>query len=70
MLSMGNRIYIGTDRGLAELRGAALTAIKGADGLPVERTTLPHQRFDDDLWIGSRRGAIRLDKKREVSLFQ
>lgn len=69
MLSMGNRIYIGTDRGLAELRGAALTAIKGADGLPVERTTCLTKGFDDDLWIGSERGAIRLTKSGKFHYF-
>ena len=69
MLSMGNRVYIGTDRGLAELRSAALTAIKGADGLPVENTTCLSKGFDDDLWIGSERGAIRLTKNGKFHYF-
>lgn len=32
LLSFGNRLYIATDRGLGELRGASLKIIKGADG--------------------------------------
>ncbi|MEZ5106572.1 MAG: hypothetical protein R2757_18870 [Draconibacterium sp.] len=60
IVSFGNRMYIGTDRGLAELRGAALKTIKGIDGLPVENTTCLEKGFDNDLWIGTARGAIRM----------
>jgi hypothetical protein len=60
MLSFGNRVYVGTDRGLAELRGAALKTIKGSDGLPVENTTCLEKGFDNDLWIGTTRGAVRM----------
>lgn len=60
LLSFGNRIYVGTDRGLAELRGAALKTIKGADGLPVENTTCLEKGFANDLWIGTARGAVRM----------
>lgn len=59
LLSFGNRLYIATDRGLGELRGAALKIIKGADGLPVENTTCLRKGFDSDLWIGTTRGAVR-----------
>ena len=60
LLSFGNRLYIGTDRGLGELRGASLKIIKGTDGLPVENTTCLRKGFDNDLWIGTTRGAVRL----------
>ncbi|MDO8952638.1 MAG: hypothetical protein Q7U86_08440, partial [Draconibacterium sp.] len=60
LLSFGNRLYIATDRGLGELRGASLKIIKGADGLPVEQTTCIRKGFDNDLWIGTERGAVRL----------
>lgn len=60
MLSFGNHMYIGTDCGLAELRGASLKIIKGSDGLPVEQTTCLKKGFDNDLWIGTSRGAVRL----------
>ncbi len=60
MVSFGNRMYIGTDRGLTELRGAALKTIRGADGLPVESTTCLEKGFANDLWIGTARGAVRM----------
>ena len=62
MIRLGNRVYIGTDRGLAELRGSALKTIKGSDGLPVEHTTCLAKGFDNDLWIGTARGAVRMTK--------
>ena len=59
MLGFGNCLYIATGRGLAELRGASLKTIKGSDGLPVENTTCLRKGFDNDLWIGTTRGAVR-----------
>ncbi|MEM9327647.1 MAG: hypothetical protein AAGA85_18410 [Bacteroidota bacterium] len=60
MLSFGSRLYISTDRGLAELRGATLNTCKGEDGLPVENTNSLARGFDNDLWIGTERGAVRM----------
>lgn len=60
MLSFGNRMFISTDRGLAVLRGAALTTLKGIDGLPVENTTCLEKGFDNDIWIGTTKGAVRM----------
>jgi len=62
MISMGSRLFISTDRGLSLLRGAALTTIKGTDGLPYENTTSLEMGFDGDLWIGTMKGAIRMLK--------
>jgi hypothetical protein len=59
MLSLGSRLLIATDRGVAVLRGAALTTITGKDGLPYENTTCLAAGFDGDLWIGTTTGAIR-----------
>lgn len=59
LLSSGNRMYLGTSRGLAELRGAALKTLNGTDGLPVEDITSLEKGFDKDLWIGTTRGAVR-----------
>ncbi len=59
LLAQGSRLYIATDRGLALLRGMALTTIKGADGLCYEDTTCLTVGFARDLWIGTREGAIR-----------
>jgi len=59
MLAYGSRLYIATDRGVAVLRGMALTALRGTDGLPCEDTTCLAMGFDRDLWIGTTRGAIR-----------
>lgn len=58
-LADGNRLHIATDRGLAELRGMALTTIDGAAGLPYEDTTCLAHGFDGDLWIGTTWGAAR-----------
>lgn len=59
MLARGSRLYVATDRGVAVLRGMAMTTLRGGDGLPYEDTTCLAEGFDDDLWIGSTRGAIR-----------
>ena len=59
LLALGSRLCVATDRGLAVLRGMALTALRGADGLPYEDTTCLAEGFDGDLWIGTTRGAIR-----------
>lgn len=59
MLARGSRLYVATDRGVAMLRGMALTTLRGADGLPFEDTTCLAEGFGGDLWIGTSRGAIR-----------
>jgi len=63
LLSLGSRLYIATDRGLGVLRGMALTSIRGEDGLCYEDTTCLAKGFGGDLWIGTRRGAIRQTRK-------
>jgi hypothetical protein len=60
MLRYGSRLLIGTDRGLAVLRGAALTTLQGKEGLPVEDITCLEEGFANDVWIGTSRGAIRM----------
>jgi len=62
LLSFGSRMFIGTDKGLGVLRGASLTILKGKDGLPVENTTCLAKGFDEDIWIGTKRGAVRMHK--------
>lgn len=59
LLTLGSRLCLATDRGVAVLRGMALTAWRGADGLPYEDTTCLAEGFDGDLWIGTTRGAVR-----------
>ncbi len=59
MLALGSRLYVATDRGVAVLRGMAMTTLRGPDGLPYEDTTCLAAGFDGDLWIGTSRGAIR-----------
>lgn len=59
-LSQGSRLYIATDRGLAMLRGMLVTAIRGEQGLCYEDALCLQRGFDDDLWIGTSRGAIRM----------
>ena len=48
MLVLGSRLMTATDRGIAVLRGAALTSITGKDGLPCENTTCLAAGFDAD----------------------
>ncbi|MBN1479688.1 hypothetical protein JXA70_05410 [candidate division KSB1 bacterium] len=60
MLALGSRLFLSTPKGLAVLRGAAMTTLKGADGLPSEETTCLAAGFAHDLWIGSTSGVIRL----------
>jgi hypothetical protein len=60
LLCLGSRMFISTDKGLAVLRGAALSVIKGTDGLPVENTNCLAQGFANDVWIGTERGAVRM----------
>ncbi len=62
MLSAGSRMFISTSRGVGVLRGASLSTIKGINGLPFENTTCLAKGFDDDIWIGTTRGAIRMLK--------
>ncbi|WP_145432626.1 hypothetical protein [Lacipirellula limnantheis] len=59
-LSQGSRLYIATDRGLAMLRGMLMTVIRGEQGLCYEDAHCLAKGFDDDLWIGTTRGAIRM----------
>jgi len=59
MLAQGSRLYIATDVGLAQLRGMAMTSIRGQDGLCYEDTVCLAEGFEDDLWIGTSEGAIR-----------
>lgn len=59
MLTLGSRLLVATDRGLAVLRGMALTTVRGQDGLPCEDLTCLAAGFDGDLWLGTSTGAIR-----------
>jgi len=59
MLAVGSRLCIATEKGVGVLRGMAMTALRGEDGLPYEDTTCLAEGFDGDLWIGTTRGAIR-----------
>ena len=59
VISLGNRIYIATDRGLAMQRGYTLHTLTGKQGLPYEDITCLAEGFDGELWIGTTEGAIR-----------
>jgi hypothetical protein len=59
MVVQGSRLCIATDRGVAVLRGMAMTALRGKNGLPYEDTTCLARGFEGDLWIGTSAGAIR-----------
>jgi len=59
LLALGSRLHVATDRGVAVLRGMAMTTLRGAEGLPYEDTTCLAEGFDGDLWIGTSGGAIR-----------
>lgn len=59
LLAQGSSLWIATDRGLGVLRGMALTQLRGVDGLPYEDLTCLATGFNNDLWLGTTRGAIR-----------
>jgi len=59
MAAQGSRLVFATDKGLAILRGMTWYSIRGADGLCVEDTTCLGEGFDQELWVGSHRGAMR-----------
>lgn len=59
MLTLGSRVLVPTDLGLAELRGMSWRTIEGADGLPYEDTTCVASGFTNDYWVGTTRGAAR-----------
>lgn len=60
LLSVGPRLWVATDRGLAMVRGMELTTVRGEDGLCIEDTTCLARGFTNDVWIGSRHGAMRM----------
>jgi len=53
-------LFISTDRGLVVVRGASMTTLTGNDGLPYEQTTCLTNGFENDLWIGTTKGAVRM----------
>jgi hypothetical protein len=59
MLSVGSRLYLATAKGVAVLRGMALTTLDGKSGLPYEDVTCLARGFGDDLWFGTTWGAVR-----------
>ncbi len=59
MLTMGSRLAVPTDKGLAELRGMSWRVITGKEGLCYEDATCVTPGFSDDYWVGTTRGAIR-----------
>jgi hypothetical protein len=59
ILAQGNQLYVATGGGLAVMRGMMLNVFNGDTGLPYEDTTCIREGFDQDLWIGTTRGAIR-----------
>ncbi|MBN1346021.1 MAG: hypothetical protein JXQ73_25260 [Phycisphaerae bacterium] len=59
-LALGNRLFIATDKGLGLLRGMGVTRITGKEGLCIEDTTCLVEGFNNDLWIGTPNGAIRM----------
>lgn len=62
MLAIGSRLFVATEKGLGVLRGMALTTLNGDDGMPYEDATCLAVGFDHDVWIGTKRGAIRMIK--------
>src|SRR5262245_37341675 len=50
-LSLDNRLFIATDRGLGVLLGMSLTRLRGEQGLCFEDTTCLARGFTNDLWI-------------------
>ncbi len=59
LLSDGSKLYVSTNKGLGVFHGGAMTSLQGKDGLPIENTTCVTKGFDEDIWIGTARGAVR-----------
>jgi hypothetical protein len=59
MMTLGPRLLVPTDKGLAELRGMTWRTLTGAEGLCYEDTTCVAEGFNRDYWVGTTRGAIR-----------
>lgn len=59
LLSVGSRLFIATDDGLAVLRGLTLRVLRGPEGMPVVDTTCLAEGFGGDVWIGTNHGAVR-----------
>lgn len=58
-LATDSRIVVATDRGLGVLRGMSMTAVRGAEGLPVEDARCLARGFMGDVWVGTGHGAVR-----------
>jgi hypothetical protein len=59
MLSHGSRLLFATARGVAVLRGTAVTLITGRDGLPYEDIRALAPGFGGDWWAATEIGAVR-----------
>ncbi len=59
MISMGDRLVVGSHIGLGMIRGTAATSILPFDGLPCNEITCLAKGFDHDFWAGTTKGAIR-----------
>jgi hypothetical protein len=59
MISLGDRLIVGTHIGLGVIRGTAATSILGFDGLPYNEITCLAKGFDHDYWAGTTKGAMR-----------
>ncbi len=62
MISLGDRLVVGTHIGLAVIRGTAASSVLGFDGLPYNEITCLARGFDHDFWAGTTKGAIRCVK--------
>jgi hypothetical protein len=60
MMTFGPQLFVPTNRGLAHLRGMTWSTITGKEGLCYEDTTCVAEGFDQDYWVGTTRGAIRV----------
>jgi hypothetical protein len=59
-MTLGSRLMVPTNRGLATLCGMSWRNITGKEGLCYEDTTCVAQGFEKvDYWVGTTRGAIR-----------
>lgn len=59
MISMGDRLIVGTHIGLGVIRGTAASSILGFDGLPHNEVTCLEKGFDRSFWAGTTKGAMR-----------
>ncbi len=69
VVALDGALWIGTRRGMAQLRGMTLHPVAGEQGLPFEDVTCLAAGSDGDLWMGTADGVVRRTRAGEFHAF-